>query len=243
MCTVTFIARRRGYRLGMNRDEKLTRGAARPPAQHCLENRNAIFPSEPNGGTWIGVNDAGATFALINWYSVPTNVAGTAVSRGEIVKRSLRSDSPEQLDETLSTISLDRVNPFRLLGVFGSSRVVVEWRWDLQRRQRLGHSWQSNVWISSGFDEVGVQQGRGETFAEAVQEISAGSTSWLRRLHGSHAPEAGPYSTCMHRVDAATVSYTEITVARETATLLYTPGSPCCTAPMTAHHLRLAGSI
>jgi len=31
MCTVTFIARRNGYVLGMNRDEKLTRAAGLPP--------------------------------------------------------------------------------------------------------------------------------------------------------------------------------------------------------------------
>jgi len=49
---------------------------------------------EPNGGTWIGINDANITFALINWYSVSARVAGQAVSRGEVVKLSLVTDSP-----------------------------------------------------------------------------------------------------------------------------------------------------
>ena len=75
MCTVTFIARRNGYALGMNRDEKLTRVAALPPAQYRLCTRDTLFPSEPNGGTWIGINDANTTFALVNWYSVPARVA------------------------------------------------------------------------------------------------------------------------------------------------------------------------
>jgi uncharacterized protein with NRDE domain len=70
MCTVTFIARRNGYALGMNRDEKLTRPAGLPPRLTHLNGRTIIAPSEPSGGTWIGVNDTGATFALINWYSV-----------------------------------------------------------------------------------------------------------------------------------------------------------------------------
>ena len=35
-----------------------------------------------------------------------------------------------------------------------------------------------------------------------------GRLNWLRRLHRSHLPERGPFSICMHRSDAATVSYT-----------------------------------
>ena len=43
----------------------------------------------------------------------------------------------------------------------------------------------------------------------------------------------------MHREDAATVSYTEVTVSRHMATMRYTPGAPCCTAPMPALRLQL----
>jgi uncharacterized protein with NRDE domain len=71
MCTVTFIARQNGYALGMNRDEKVTRVTALPPARFCLAGRTVLCPSEPGGGTWIGINDAGSTLALINWYSLP----------------------------------------------------------------------------------------------------------------------------------------------------------------------------
>ena len=66
MCTVTLVAQRNGYVLGMNRDEKLSRVAALPPKAFRLGHRTALFPSEPSGGTWIGVNDAGVTLALIN---------------------------------------------------------------------------------------------------------------------------------------------------------------------------------
>jgi hypothetical protein len=102
MCTVTLIARRNGYALGMNRDEKLTRAIALPSARHRLGNCNALFPSEPNGGTWIGVNDAGATLALINWYSVDASVRGQSVSRGEVVKLALATDSHALTDAALA---------------------------------------------------------------------------------------------------------------------------------------------
>ncbi len=82
MCTVSFIARRHGYLLAMNRDEQLTRAEGLPPKIVHVGERKVICPSEPGGGTWIAVNDAGVTFALINWYSVQARVQKNPVSRG-----------------------------------------------------------------------------------------------------------------------------------------------------------------
>jgi len=239
MCTVTFIAQRNGYVLGMNRDENLARMAALPPAQHGVGNRVALFPSEPNGGAWIGVNDAGTAFALINWYSVPARVAGQAVSRGEVVRMALPSDCCSAVDGALAPLPLGQVNPFRLIGAFPTQRAIVEWRWNLKRLERLDHPWQTNTWISSGFDEPGAQQTRGQTFGEALRQDGVENADWLGRLHRSHAPERGPYSVCMHREGAATVSYTEVIVARGAATMRYVPGAPCCTPPSSLLRLRL----
>jgi hypothetical protein len=239
MCTVTFIARRNGYALGMNRDEMLTRAAGLPPRLTHLNGRAILAPSEPSGGTWIGVNDTGVTLALINWYSITSHVTGQATSRGEVVKLALSSDSPALVNTMLKELPLARVNPFRLIGVFPSDKAVVEWRWNLQHLERRDHRWRTNTWISSGFDEPGAQQTRGKTFGEALRQTSAGSTDWLRRLHRSHSPECGPYSHCMHRTDAATVSYTEVTVTHRLVTMRHAPGTPCCTALMPTLGLQL----
>lgn len=239
MCTVTFIARRNGYALGMNRDEKLTRAPGLPPRLTRLNGRAILAPSEPGGGTWIGVNDSGAALALINWYSITARVAGQAVSRGEVAKLALSSDSAALVDVTLKELPLARVNPFRLIGVFPACNAVFEWRWNLQRLEHCDHRWQTNTWISSGFDEPGAQQARRKNFREALRQKSTGGTDWLRRLHRSHGPECGPYSTCMHRTDAATVSYTEVTMSRRMATMRYTPGALCCNVLMPAFGLPL----
>ncbi len=239
MCTVTFLPRRSGYRLGMNRDEKLARVTALPPTRVLLGGREALYPSEPTGGTWVGVNHAGATLALINWYSAPARVAGQSLSRGEVVRVTLPSESAARVDSLLETLPLSCVNPFRLIGVFPTLKAVVEWRWDLARLERIAHQWRAHTWISSGFDERGAQESRAKVFREALQGRSAGRVDWLRRLHASHGPERGPYSTCMHREDAATVSYTEVAVSRQEAALSYTPGAPCCTRSLPALHLRL----
>lgn len=229
MCTVTLIARRHGYVLGMNRDEQLTRVTADPAARHRFGARAALFPAEPNGGTWVGVNDSGVTLALINWYSVPARAPGKTISRGGVVKLALPSDSPAHVEAVLSGLPLHRMNPFRLIGVFPSHRTVVEWRWNLEARARLDLPWGSNTWISSGFDEAGARQTRGQIFRAAGRQKTFGDTDWLRRLHRSHLPERGPYAHCMHRADAATVSFTEVIMSRDVAIMSYTPGAPCCT--------------
>ena len=228
MCTVTFIARKHGYALGMNRDEKLTRATALPPARQLLGDRETLFPSEPSGGTWIGVNDAGATFALINWYGVTARATGPVASRGDVVPALLPFDSIEEAALALSSLPLKRINPFRLIAIFPKAKAVVEWRWNVERLERIDHPWRTSTWISSGFDEPGAQETRSKAFGEALRQSSAGGVDWLRRLHRSHGPECGPYSTCMHRADAATVSYTEIAVRSGVATMRYLSGAPCC---------------
>lgn len=239
MCTVTFIARKRGYVLGMNRDEKLARAKGLAPAKRLTAGRAVLCPSESSGGTWIAANDFGVTFALINWYSIPTRAGANAVSRGEVIKAVCATGAADVAATALAELPLKRINPFRLIGVSPESEEIVEWRWDLRRLIRKKHRWASQQWISSGFDEPTAQRVRSKTFRLAGKQASAGSRDWLRRLHRSHAPEAGPCSTCMHRADAATVSYTEVTVSSQQAVMSYHAGPPCERARLEVRWLRL----
>jgi hypothetical protein len=227
MCTVSFIARKKGYALAMNRDEKLTRAAGLPPALRQVDGRAVLCPSEHGGGTWIALNDTGATLALINWYSVKARVTGDAVSRGVVVNSASGAQGKDDVDCALTTLPLAKINPFRLIGVFPDSREIFEWRWDLKKLARKTHPWKSRQWISSGFDEPQVQRIRSAAFRLAQAQSSAGSLDWLRRLHRSHAPNRGPFSTCMHRADAASVSCTEIAFSSPNAIMRYHAGAPC----------------
>ncbi len=227
MCTVTFWPKKRGYLLGMNRDEQRTRPLGLPPVESEAEGLKVVHPSEPAGGTWISVNQLGATIALINWYSIPGRAKGTAVSRGRVVLATCAAKSSEDVATRLAGLPLAEMNPFRLIGVFEDEQAAFEWRWDRETLSARRHPWEPRQWISSGHDEPGAQPVRSGVFATARLESDAGSTAWLRRLHSSHLPERGPFSTCMHRADAVTVSYTEVETGDAEPTMFHAGHSPC----------------
>jgi hypothetical protein len=209
MCTLSFIARTGGFLLGMNRDENRRRVRALPPTIHRTESGLVLHPSEPSGGTWIGCHESGATFALLNWYSV-SNRASEPVSRGLVVPKLLSSESSSEADNAFECLPLARLNPFRLIGVFPRQRELIEWRWNLRHVSRRHQEWKPLQWSSSAFDEPEAQRQRSMEFERAPRQNSAPDRAWLRALHGSHEPSRGPFSTCMHRDDAETVSYTEV---------------------------------
>jgi hypothetical protein len=227
MCTVTFVTRKRGYALGMNRDERLARAKGLPPRLRFVNGVQVFHPTEPGGGTWIALNETGATLALINWYSIPASTNAHIVSRGEVVKACRHAATSTEVDSVLGRLSLHRMNPFRLIGIFPRARHVFEWRWDLESLIRKRHKWRTQQWASSGFDEPAAQQARNKTFKQAQKQASIGSLDWLRRLHSSHVPESGPNSICMHRDDAATVSYTENIFSASGAVMRHCSGPPC----------------
>lgn len=227
MCTVTFIARKRGYLLGMNRDEKRLRPEGLPPRQSFKNGRTVICPSEPGGGSWISLNDGGVTFALINWYSVGAAVAENPVSRGNVVRAVAAETSAQCAFNVICQLALPQMNPFRLIGIFPAQEQVCEWRWDLNTLVCWKHDWESQQWISSGHDEITAQSVRTQTFRTALNQRTSGSAAWLRRLHRSHGPAPGPFSICMHRADAATVSYTEIIATSQRAKMNYYQSAPC----------------
>lgn len=227
MCTVTFIPRDVGYYLAMNRDEQLKRIAGLPPQRKIIDGRTVLCPSEPGGGTWISLNEERVSFALINWYSVTARAATRAVSRGEVVKSLSPSFTSAEMDDHLSHFPLNSTNPFRLIGIFPETCEAIEWRWDLKKLVRHDCDWKPQQWVSSGYDEPQAQHLRSRTFEQMRQIQPADSLNWLRQLHSSHAPEPGPFSTCMHRHDAATVSYCEIHTSQHEGTMRYLAGSPC----------------
>jgi hypothetical protein len=235
----------------MNRDEKLDRSPALAPTIVNLESCRTVFPSEPTGGTWISANNLGVCLALINWHRVERQPKNDVVSRGEVVRALAAKHSVDEIADGLAKLRLRKLRPFRLIAVVPSEKLVTEWRWNLEWLTMRDYKWQPQHWFSSGFDERRAERVRAKVCASFVtggglsavaltkaddpgsESARAGVNAagynlrWLRQLHRSHLPKRGPFSICMHRRDASTVSYTEVAVSEKRATMRYKDG-PCC---------------
>ena len=237
MCSVSFVPREDGFILAMNRDELVSRVPALPPCVHHRGELAVLCPSEPKGGTWIGVNSAGMAFSLLNWHSQPDRSGENLISRGEVIRAVLSGGNSGAVASIVQELPLGRMNPFRLIAVSLPERLLTEWCSGAEALTSKVHPWSRHHWFSSGFDEVRAIEVRQEVCAQFHGDLEDLAT--LRKLHATHLPSAGPFSLCMHREDAATVSYTEISVRNQTASMYYISGSPCSSAARFRETIRL----
>lgn len=238
MCTLSFIPGKNGYLLAMNRDERLTREAARPPTVFELNGARAVFPYESSGGTWIGGNDRGLALALLN-QNLNSPAPEKVKSRGMVVRKLLGATSVSELQASLHRLELAGMLPFRLLAFVPHDKAVLEWAWHGAKLQVKAYPWKYGHWFSSGLGDDRATRERGAICQAAWRQARAGTLTWLRQVHRSHRPKRGAFSICVHRNDAQTVSYTEISCGKASLELRYYPGPACGRAKSFTARLQL----
>ena len=226
MCTVSFIPLKQGYRLGMNRDEQRARVKGIFPAKTIRQGVEVVGPCEPSGGRWIVANSSGITFALLNWYSRSQPDLSDPYSRGKLVDSLACMKSLGDAREAIFVQPLDRIRPFRLLGISSKSKVIQKWQWDGVNLEEHTLTWAKNLWASSGYDELGAQKNRRLVF-DSLGRDGLRKCHDMREFHRNHDPGQGALSVCMHRREAATVSYTEVTVGEDEGVVFYLGCPPC----------------
>jgi hypothetical protein len=229
MCTLSVVTRDNGYLLGMNRDERITRGAGAPSVAREVGGTRVIYPSDGSGGTWIGANQNGVALALLNWNDAAPRPTDTAKgrSKGLVIPSLIGSRSSAELSMAMDGFELEGMLPFRLVGVFTSERQICEWRWNAELIEILPHEWEVRHWFSSSLSDREAERVRGSACRDAWNHPDAGSVFWLRRLHASHADATGRFSLCVHRPDVKTLSYTEIESIPTSTRIEHFVGSPC----------------
>src|SRR5262250_1846376 len=126
MCTVTFIPHREGYRLAMNRDERMSRAVASPPAVFQHRGIDSIYPRDAEGGTWIAANGWGIAFTLLNWNDTEA-LHAKVHSRGSVIPALIGSTDSQTAQSAFHSLNLERVLPFTLIGFFPEEKIVVVW--------------------------------------------------------------------------------------------------------------------
>jgi hypothetical protein len=185
-------------------------------------------------------------------------------SRGLVVRELAGKSTADEIAAALRKLPLRKLRPFRLIAIVPLEKRVIEYRWNLERLTRRDHEWRRQHWFSSGFDERTAERVRAKVCASFVVPLgrddpgsretsrrggragvdAAGySLRWLRKLHRSHTPKRGPFSVCMHRTDASTVSYTEVAVSKQRATMRYKSGASCSNGANVTRTISLALSL
>lgn len=225
MCTVTFVPRANGYLIGMNRDERIARGAGNPPGVHRLEGTRTVCPDD-KGSTWIGSNQHGITLALLNW-NTPIAQQTFRRSRGLIIPELVSFANIGELNTALMTYEFVGCAPFRLVAAIPGDRSVLQWSWDGTHLARRAYGWEMRHWFSSSSSDKRAQELRGHTCSRATKDMKAGSVAWLRQLHRSHEHGPGAFSVCVHRELVETLSYTEVCCMPGRLEMFHSIGSPC----------------
>ena len=228
MCTVTFIPRNDGFYLAMNRDERIARSSASPPAVFGEELVESIYPLDGEKGTWIAANRIGVAFALLNWNDTQV-LHQKNRTRGSVIPALLGSACDHATESALRQLDLDGVLPFRLVGIFPADESVIEWGWDQRSIQRNTFPWTTRQWCSSSLSDATATATRKQALEQKLTECHAGSLTWLRQLHSSHDDSRLAFSHCVHRQEVETVSYTELVCSGQGIECNYLGGSPCKT--------------
>jgi hypothetical protein len=218
MCTVTWQHDASGYQLFCNRDERHTRRPALPPRIGSRDGVRFVAPIDGDfGATWIATNDFGVSLCLLNGQTKVQH-RPPSTSRGLLLFELIDASSIAAVCDRLGKACLTRFAPFTLAVLEpGHPTAVVEWNGADRTIVPDGESYVPLT--SSSFDPDAVREIRSQEYL-----CWTGSPF---EFHKSHAPGPGPYSTCMHRSDAQTVSFSWIKVTGAEASFFYSPDAPC----------------
>lgn len=233
MCTVSWLSRppsRGGYDVFFNRDEQPSR-SARGPRCSTAGGVAYLAPRDVEaGGTWIAVNAFGVTVSMTNQYPQPAPAPpADPVSRGLLLASLVDAASLADVAQRVGRLRLERYRPFAI-AAFEPGGPPMSLRWDGSALTTERHPEPGLVITSSGAIPPRLEETRRAVFAEAT-ERNGMTAATLAGVHRSHRPERGPLSVCMHRPEAATVSYCHITVDQAPGDIVfcYAPGPPCTT--------------
>lgn len=239
MCTVSWLRRGDGFELLANRDERRTRLPAAPPSEFLVRGVRYLAPLDGDaGGTWVSVNDRGLCLCLLNDYRALEPEAAPLESRGWIVRELADCGDVDEALWRLERRALAAVRGFVLLVLDGAPGQTAIARWNARELRVERGEPERPLLVSSGWNTAEVVARREELFDGRVLRGVAGDREQRQRqFHGLHEPERGPFSPCMHRDDASTVSTTRVEVTHNRARLEYRAGPPCELVEPTTHEL------
>lgn len=247
MCTLTWWQGPEGrYEVFFNRDELKDREPAWPPREAERDGVRYLAPIDPRaGGTWLMVNEAGITVALLNWYerSGAMHYPPEWGSRGELVLSLAGMTSGAALRERLAAIDGGAYPPFHLVAfVRESAGGLAVSGWQGRGTGAVEPMPVVMPVCSSSHDPATVIETRRRLLAAVSPPEGAPDPETLWAFHhgaGDGATLPGAWSVRMNRPDAQTWSISRISVGPEVIRFLYEAESPDLAGPVSRHEALL----
>jgi len=241
MCTVSWLHTSEGYQLLCNRDEKRTRREAEPPRLFEAPDARYLAPVDGEfGGTWISANEFGVSVCLLNGTARTGRSTGDEkMSRGHLVTAVAKARTARAAAEQVVEMDLQKFAPFQLVAI-GLERPVLTVAWDGVEAMTHVDSDKRLPLISSSVDPEGVLEFRRARLRKLLDANDRVDGPLLFDFHQSHMScYPDPYSPCMHREDAETVSFSWVKVSMSAVEFFYSPSAPCRWAPGITSTLQL----
>jgi len=236
MCTVTWVHEHDGYQLFCNRDEQLTRQPSTAPRLGVRDGIRFAAPMDGDfGGTWIAANEFGVTVCLLNGANLTAfeSAAGGGRerrSRGLLVPELMAGSTATGVAERVSGRDLSGFAPFTIAVLEpGQQALIAEWNGEEKTILPFGDPYLPLA--SSSFDGEMARMVRRQEYRRLAGAGTKPDTRSLLAFHQSHCGGPGPFSPCMHRSDAQTVSFTRVQVTRRQASVYHSPAAPCRHSP------------
>ena len=181
MCTVSVVSFNGKVIITSNRDETIHRPNAIEPRNYLINNKNIIFPKDPQaGGTWFAVDDNGTVLVLLNGANEKHHHRPPyRKSRGLIVLDMISSFSPIAFWQE---IDLFDIEPFTI--VLFENKALFQLRWDGEDKETTQLDIEKNyVWSSTTLYQKDIRDNRSKWFNTFLESNPTASEKEMLQFH------------------------------------------------------------
>jgi hypothetical protein len=212
MCTLTYLPlENEQYILTSNRDESPSRAEAEFPAYKHIENKNIIFPKDPQaGGTWIATSDNGITVCLLNGADKAHEMNPPyKISRGLVLLEAIECIKP---DEFFKNYDFSGIEPFTMVVLFHNPILkVIEFKWNgVETSLNELAVDQPHIWVSAQLYSAEAIQNRQNWFHNWLETHDDFTVEGILAFHETAGNGDKENDMVMDRGIVKTVSITSV---------------------------------
>lgn len=229
MCTISYLPLSSGgFLLTQNRDESPLRPAAVFPVREKRQQRQLLFPKDPQGGgSWIATDEKQRLVCLMNGaFGQHESRPPYRLSRGQVV---LDASASPSFQDFFDNYPLEGIEPFTLLFFEADNNnwQLNELRWNGKSPQLLRvDATKPCIWSAPQLYSLPQQQSRKRWFKEWLKETPAFSREAILAFHIETGKEAPSHSLIMNREEKVkTLSITQVVAEAGSIRMSYIPAA------------------